>query len=74
VRTLADEMGDARKKSKKAVGNSKGLADIKAGKETSSMSKLKGIKGEIGKSQGLKDIKNSKPRPDISKRTKDWLK
>ena len=52
----------------------KGLGDVKISKETSSMSKLKGIKGEIGKSQGLKDIKNSKPRPDISKRTKDWLK
>lgn len=53
----------------------KGLGDVKKSKETSSsMSKLKGIKGEIGKSQGLKDIKNSKPRPYISKRTKDWLK
>ena len=40
MRTLADEMGDARKKSKKAVGNSKGLADIKAGKKTGGMSNV----------------------------------
>ena len=40
MRTLADEMGDARKKSKKEVGNSKGLADIKAGKKTGGMSNV----------------------------------
>ena len=52
----------------------KGLGDVKRSKQTSSMAKLKGIRQEIGKSQGLKDIKESKPRPDISQRTKDWLK
>ena len=40
MRPLADEMGAARKKSKKAVGNSKGLADIKAGKKTGGMSNV----------------------------------
>jgi len=57
-----------------SMGKLKGLGDLKRSNEKSSMSKLKGIKEQIGKSQGLKDIKNSKPRPDISKRTKDWLK
>jgi len=52
----------------------KGLGDVKRSNAKSGMSKLKGIRQEIGKSQGLKDIKESKPRPDISQRTKDWLK
>jgi hypothetical protein len=52
----------------------KGLGDVKRSKDPSSMSKLKGIKEQVGKSKGLADIRNSKPRPDISKRTKDWLK
>ena len=40
MRTLGDEMKDARNKSKKALGNSKGLADIKKGKKTGGMSNI----------------------------------
>jgi hypothetical protein len=52
----------------------KGLGDVKRSTQKSGMSKLKGMRQQIGKSKGLADIKNSKPRPDISKRTKDWFK
>jgi len=38
MRTLAEEMRDAKKKS--SIGKSKGLADIKKGKKTGTMSNI----------------------------------
>ena len=44
MRTLADEMRDAKRKS--SIGKSKGLADLKRGKKTGTMSNVdKNTKG-----------------------------